>query len=122
MHYQEWATFFRGWFPNSVRESFDNPSNWKLQKWTGFPEYTCIVFHPEEFGLQFGFEPFKFTGRLLSITFIEGTVQDEVRKVKLRNARLMKELKEAKQQLRVFQTVHSVERSSSPRVERRRSL
>ncbi|KAJ1426638.1 PAS domain S-box protein [Sesbania bispinosa] len=74
-----------------------------------FPEYTCIVFHPEEFGLQFGFEPFKFPGRLLSITFIEGTVQDELRaredelrKVKLRNARLQKELKEAKQKLTAF--------------------
>ncbi|KAJ1419387.1 PAS domain S-box protein [Sesbania bispinosa] len=95
----------------------------------GFPEYTCIVFHPEEFGLQFGFEPFKFTGRLLYITFIEGTVQDElreredeVRKVKLRNARLLKDMKEAKQKLTAFQTVHSIERSSSSKVERRISL
>ncbi|KAJ1375817.1 PolC-type DNA-polymerase III [Sesbania bispinosa] len=99
------------------------------KKWTGIPEYTCLVFHPEEFGLQFGFEPFKFTGRLLSITFIEATVQDElraredeVRRVKLRNARLMKQLQETKQQMTVFQTMHYVEQLSSSEVERRRSL
>ncbi|KAJ1428438.1 hypothetical protein SESBI_08949 [Sesbania bispinosa] len=98
-------------------------------KWTGFPVYTCLVFHPEEFGLRFGFEPLKFTGRLLSITFIEATIQDElraredeVRRVKLRNARLMKQLQETKQQLRVFQMVHSFEQLSSSKVERRRSL
>ncbi|KAJ1412277.1 PAS domain S-box protein [Sesbania bispinosa] len=92
----------------------------------GFPEYTCLVFHPEEFGLQFGFELFKFTGQLLSITFIEATIQDElraredeVRRIKLRNSRLMKQLQETKQQLTMFQTVHSVEQLSSSRVERR---
>ncbi|KAJ1375796.1 PAS domain S-box protein [Sesbania bispinosa] len=94
----------------------------------GLPSFV-EVFHPKEFGLQFGFEPFKFTGRLFSITFIEATIQDglraredEVRRVKLRNARLMKQLQETKQQLTVFQTVHSAEQLSSSKVERRRSV
>ncbi|KAJ1389121.1 aldo/keto reductase [Sesbania bispinosa] len=89
--------------------------------WTGFPEYTCLVFHPEEFDLQFGFEPFKFIGRLFSITFVEGTIQDElreregeVRRTKLRMARLLKQLEQAKQQIIPLQVVHSAERSSPP--------
>ncbi|KAJ1399070.1 putative A-kinase anchor protein 9 [Sesbania bispinosa] len=53
---------------------------------------------------------------MLSITFIEATIQDELRaredevgKLKLRNARLMKELNETKQKLTAIPIVHSVE-------------
>ncbi|KAJ1419389.1 Glycosyl transferase family 2 [Sesbania bispinosa] len=53
---------------------------------------------------------------MLSITFIEATIQDEIRaredevkKLKLRNARLMKELNATKQQLTAIQIVHSAE-------------